>query len=76
MANVKKTTAESLKATMYVQYQAKEVTVEDIVEKAKEAYKAEGHRVSSIKSLKVYIKPEESAAYYVINENNAGKIEL
>ena len=31
---------------------------------------------SSIKSLEVYVKPEDMAAYYVINGKENGKIEL
>ena len=37
---------------------------------------ADGHRASSIKSLQVYLKPEEFAAYYVINQKFAGRVDL
>lgn len=47
-----------------------------MIERAKEAFTADGHRASSIKSLKVYLKPEEYAAYYVINDTYAGKVNL
>ncbi len=46
------------------------------MDKARAAYVAEGHRASSIKSLRLYIKPEERKAYYVINEKSAGSIAL
>lgn len=61
---------------VYVQHAGQEFLTSDIVEKVKETYKAAGHRVSSIKSLKVYVKPEEYAAYYVINEKDSGKVFL
>lgn len=32
--------------------------------------------MSSIKTLQLYLKPEESAAYYVINQKFAGKVDL
>lgn len=35
-----------------------------------------GHRASSIKTLDLYVKPEDGAAYYVINGKETGKIEL
>ena len=35
---------------------------------------AAGHRLSSIKSLDVYIKPEDYTAYYVINGKVTGKV--
>ena len=53
-----------------------EDVVANVIERAKEAFTADGHRASSIKSLKVYLKPEEYAAYYVINDTYAGKVNL
>lgn len=61
---------------IYVQFQAMEFTTKDVMEKAKQAFVAEGHRESSIKSIRLYIKPEESMAYYVINDKFAGGVSL
>ena len=61
---------------VYVQFQELEITTKEIVDKAKQIYIAEGHRESSIKSLRLYIKPDEHMAYYVINEKMTGSIEL
>lgn len=61
---------------VFVQFYGNEAAVKDVVERAKDAFVAEGHRASSIKSLKVYLKPEEYAAYYVINEKSVGRINL
>ncbi len=65
-----------LVAEVFIQYQNKEITAEDIVGRIKAAYEAEGKKSSAIKSLQVYVKPEENAAYYVINMKNAGKVNL
>lgn len=59
-----------------IQYLGNESTIDSIVEKVTNAYVAEGHRASSIKDLRVYLKPEEGAAYYVINEKVVGKVDL
>ena len=56
--------------------QERNLVVEDVMEKAKAAYVAEGHRACAIKSVRLYIKPEERKAYYVINDKAAGSIEL
>lgn len=61
---------------IYIQFGGREATVENVIAKATELYVADGHRASSIKSLKIYLKPEESAAYYVINKKYAGRVEL
>lgn len=65
-----------LKPEIFVQFQGKESVLEDALDRAKGEYTAAGHRVSSIKSLQLYLKPEEGAAYYVINQKFAGKVEL
>ena len=61
---------------VYIQFGAGESAVEAIVEKIKAEYVDQGHRVSSIKDLRVYLKPEDGAAYYVINEKVAGRVDL
>ncbi|HCJ76267.1 MAG TPA: hypothetical protein DHV88_07730, partial [Roseburia sp.] len=61
---------------VFVQFNGNEDVVANVIERAKEAFAADGHRASSIKSLKVYLKPEEYAAYYVVNDTYAGKVNL
>lgn len=75
----KKTTTavkKELVPEVYMQFDGNEAVVADIVGKAKDAFIADGHKSSTIKSLRVYLKPEEYAAYYVVNEKYAGKIDL
>ena len=71
-----KAAKEELKPEVYIQYQGNEAIVADVIEKAKNEFVADGHRASSIKSLQVYLKPEEFAAYYVINQKFAGRVDL
>lgn len=72
----KKAPAKVMEPEVFVQHEGREILTTDIVEKVKAAYVAEGHRASAIKSLKVYIKPEDYAAYYVINDKATGKVML
>ena len=58
---------------VYVQACGRELDVAEIQERCRAAYRAT-HKIG-IHSMKVYIKPEESAAYYVINKET-GEIEL
>ena len=69
----KKAAKEELKPEVYIQYQG---VVEDAIKKVTEQFVAEGHRASTIKSLQLYLKPEENAAYYVINQKIAGRVDL
>ncbi|MBD5556323.1 MAG: hypothetical protein HDQ95_13560 [Roseburia sp.] len=73
---VKKTEKVEMVPEVLLQFQGHEDNVGNVVEKAKAEYVAAGHRVSSIKSLQVYLKPEEYAVYYVINQKFEGKINL
>lgn len=65
------------KTNLVVQYFGKSVTEEEIVEKVKAAYSAEtGKKATSIKVLDIYVKPEENAAYYVVDSKVTGRVDL
>ena len=76
---VKKTAAKAVGAevapVVYVQYQGEEEKIEDLVAAAKAAFAAE-HARTKVTDLKLYIKPEERAAYYVVNEKFAGRVDF
>ena len=72
----KKAAKEVLKPEITVQYQNLEVTTEVVEERVKAQFAAEGHRVGTIKKLNIYVKPEEYAAYYVINDKFTGRVDL
>lgn len=67
---------EEVKPEVYIQFQGQEAVVEEVIEKAKKQFVDEGHRMSTIKTIQVYLKPEEYAAYYVINQKHAGRVDL
>ena len=59
-----------------IQHQGNEITVASVEEKVTAAFVAEGHKASTIKTLNIYVKPEEYAAYYVINDEFTGRVYL
>ncbi|WP_029320455.1 DUF6465 family protein [Butyrivibrio sp. AE3004] len=61
------------KTEFFIQYKDYEVRTTDIAETIREKYVAEGHKVSDIKELQIYLKPEENTAYYVVNHTDTGK---
>ena len=66
------------KESVVIQYGAKEAVIRDVVATAVEAYKA-AHEGVEIKTVDVYVKPEENAVYYVVNGDDSegnNKIEL
>lgn len=65
---VKKASAKAEK--LVIQFADKEYDYADIIEKCKAAYK--GDTKKQIKTIDVYVKPEESKAYYVVNGKAEG----
>lgn len=65
--------AANLKPELWIQFQESEVNPADLVEAAKADFRGTKKR-TLITDLKLYIKPEERMAYYVINETHNGKI--
>ena len=63
----KRTTAKDIKTSVVVQFAGKEVTEKDLIAAVKKAYTKKGNKVGDIKTIEIYVKPEESAAYYVVN---------
>ena len=58
-------------------YLGKEVYERDIIENIKKVWTEEmGKKESELVDLKIYIKPEDNGAHYVINGDITGFIEL
>lgn len=66
---------EPITKSAILQYYGNDYKVDDIIAKAEAAFKAENKR-KAIKDIKVYIKPEDNSAYYVVNTDYAGRIDL
>ena len=62
------------KEAVAVQFAGKEYNVDAVVEAAKADFKA--NNKGCLRSINVYIKPEDNAAYYVVNGKVQGKVEL
>lgn len=67
---------ENTSTKVVLQYMGNEVELQCLIQKAKEAFLVGNGQKSSIQTLDLYVKPEDNAAYYVVNGNEAGKIEL
>ena len=65
VAEEKNTTHEAGR-TVVVEFAGKQIMAKDVLQKAEEAYLA-AHKGVEIKTLELYISPEQNAAYYVVN---------
>lgn len=68
-----KAKADSLKPTVIVQFQGSEVELDALAEAAKADFHQAKKR-TPITDLKLYVKPEERMAYYVVNEKFNGSV--
>lgn len=91
MAEVKKTAAKAApkkpavkkaatkkvapKTEVLLQYQYQEVTVAEIEKRVLAQYKKD-KTGEDAKTVKIYVKPEENTAYYVVNDKFRGSVAL
>ncbi|RGY98713.1 DUF6465 family protein [Clostridium sp. AM58-1XD] len=64
-------------ASVYVEYAGNQIAAKEILDAAKAAF-ANSHKDVAIKTIEIYVKPEEAVAYYVVNGEGSDdyKIEL
>ncbi len=71
----KKTTAKKdMKVKTVIEYYGKQVDEKDIVASVKKVWTKKGNKIGDIKTMELYIKPEEAAVYFVINGTENGAV--
>lgn len=74
-APAKKAAKAEAVAEVYVEYAGKQVNEKDMIENAKKTWVYEtGKKESDIKSISLYVKPEDGAVYFIVNGTDEGKI--
>ncbi|WP_304263648.1 DUF6465 family protein [Kallipyga massiliensis] len=66
-----------MKSKVEIQYQGHNALDSDLINQAKDYWKQSGRKIGEIKTLDIYVKPEECCAYYSINnDEQKGRIEF
>lgn len=73
-ATKKPAAKKEIKVKTIVEYYGKQVEEKDMVANVKKAWTKSGKKVADIKTMELYIKPEEAAVYYVINGTDTGAV--
>lgn len=68
-----KAKADNLKPEIFMQYQGTQTDMNTLLDAVKADFRSIKKRIR-VTDLKLYVKPEEHTAYYVINEKYEGKI--
>lgn len=63
-----------IKVSAYVEYGSKKVEEKTMIADVKKAWTKSGGKIGDIKTMDLYIKPEENAVYYVINGTETGSV--
>ena len=63
-----------MKTTLIVEHQGKQVEDIDMIAAVKKAWTKSGRKIGDIKTMTLYVKPEEAAVYYVINTTETGSV--
>lgn len=72
-SSVRKKSSEKL----FVEYAGRQIAVDDVIESAKAHYKALFAKENGVlKTIEVYVKPEENVAYYVANGKGGNKYKV
>lgn len=76
-APASKTKDEAQKTTLHIQYGGKSIAEEDLIKSAKDIWKYDLKRkISELTSIELYVKPEDNAVYYVMNEDVKGSFPI
>ena len=59
-----------------LQFNGREFDLSAVEANVKKNWKDSGRKLSEIVDLDIYVKPEEATAYYVVNKEIEGKVEL
>ena len=63
-----------VKQSLVVEYQGKQVEETVMFDSVKAAWVEAGNKVEDIKTITLYVKPEEASVYYVINDTETGSV--
>ena len=68
-----------MKSTYNVEFAGNQIESKEVIARAKKAWVDAGNKNRKVKDLKtmdLYLKPEENAVYYVFNEEESGSFPL
>lgn len=68
--------AEKAETEVYFEFAGRQVKAADVTKAVEAACKANGVKSADVKGVKVYVKAEDNAAYYVLANGESGKIDL
>ena len=75
-APAKTTVKKEIKVNAIIEDHGRQIEESAVIANVKKAWTASGKKIGDIKSIELYIKPEENAVYYVVNKTETGSVAL
>lgn len=76
MVEKKEKGTEKCVETIFLQFDGKEARIDTVRAAIKEDYDSVKKGKDAAENVKIYLKPEDTKAYYVINDDFAGEVDL
>lgn len=73
MGKMKVVDGKEMHVETFVEFNGMQVNVEELTDRAKDAYVASGHNINEVDSVKLYINANERRVYYLVNDKPEGK---
>ncbi len=61
-----------MKSTLYIEHLGQQLDDKTLISKVKELWVESGSKLKDIKTINLYVKPEENTVYYVVNDTFKG----
>lgn len=65
-----------MKASVYVEFYGEQVSQDELMKEAKKIWADSGRKAADLKSIALYLKPEEDMVYYVFNGDETGAFHI
>ena len=65
-----------MKSELTIQFAGKDSKESDLIAQAKDAYKAAGNKAADAKKVELYVQPENSMVYFVVNDDFKGEFQI
>ena len=72
----RKTAKTAVSEKVFLQFGGHELDMSELIDRAKSEYAEAKGGAEAASDVRLYVKPEDSKAYYVVNDTFAGEIEL
>ncbi len=65
-----------MKTSVYIEFYGEQISQDELENEVKKIWTESGKKASDIRSIALYVKPEEDRCYYVVNGDEMGSFHI